>query len=204
MLYMPGIHMFWDTSTRTARWLVIDRCAFHLFHTVDVGTSRVGGVSTRHARVVTLASRSAACRSKVCKSASVQVCPAVSLACSSSLIVLCLDLPCSVFHYLPLPSSALLYRPLPCSAVLCLPSRPSTLPSAPIPASRRPLRSRPLTLLQLHLQHLHHALHVVLLPLDGLLEGVEVGLDKGGFGGVVGYCFGFGLRGRERTSERSE
>jgi hypothetical protein len=108
VVYMPGIHMFWDTSSaRVSRLFLADRCAFHLFQTVNVGRRRVSGVSTRHARVrvVPLASRSAG---GGCKSASL----------SGRLARLL----------------SLRNRPLPSSAFLCLP-RP--YPEAPPPPGGR-------------------------------------------------------------------
>lgn len=44
-------------------------------------------------------------------------------------------------------------------------------------------------LLHLHLQHSHHALHILLLLLNRLLQGLEVVLHKRGFAVVVGQGF---------------
>lgn len=56
--------------------------------------------------------------------------------------------------------------------------------------SRRRLSAAPLLLLQLHLQDLHHHLHILILTFNRFLERVEVALDKVGFGRVVlfGLC----------------
>lgn len=51
--------------------------------------------------------------------------------------------------------------------------------------------SRPLLLLllQLHLQHLHHTLHILLLALNRLLQRLEVLLHKLGFRRIVRLGF---------------
>lgn len=66
---------------------------------------------------------------------------------------------------------------------------PSNL-SLPLPSTLSPL-----LLLHPHLQQLPTTLQIILLPLDGRLELVEVFLDEGDFGVIEGEGFGAGLGG---------
>lgn len=58
--------------------------------------------------------------------------------------------------------------------------------AALLPCSRLGLLAAALLLLELHLQDLNDALHVLLLALNRLLQRLEVLADKLGLGSVVG------------------